>query len=94
MGRGVALPSDEVLEFLLASEVLCFENLFHFPFRFSFDDVWWWFDKIWSVLIGLLIMCEERRVEDVVYLPMGWEFDLVYNRGYYGDYPEGSILPW
>jgi hypothetical protein len=94
MGRGIALPSDEVLELLLSAEVPCFENLLHFPFRFAFDDVWWWFNKVGSVLISLLIMCEERRVEDVVYLPMGWEFDLICNWGYYGDYPEGSVLPW
>jgi hypothetical protein len=77
MGRGVALPSDEVLELSLSAEVPCFENLFHFPFWFSFYDVWWWFDEVGSVLVGLLIMCEERCVEDVVYLPMRWEFDLI-----------------
>jgi hypothetical protein len=94
MGRGISLPSDEVLELLFVSEVPCFENLFHFPFWFAFNDVWWWFDKIGSMLIGLLITCEEQCVEDVVYLPMGWEFDFVCDRGYYGDYPERSVSPW
>jgi hypothetical protein len=94
MGRGVALPADEILELLLSADVPHFENLLHFPFRFAFDDVWWWFDKIRSVLIGLLITCEERRVEDVMYLPVRWEFDLICNWGYYGDYPEGSVSPW
>jgi hypothetical protein len=46
------------------------------------------------VLFGLLIVCEKRHMEDIVYLPMGWEFDLICNWGYYGDYPKGSILPW
>jgi hypothetical protein len=59
MGRGVALPADEVLELLLSAEVPCFENLLYFPFRFAFDDVGWWFDKIGSVLISLLISCKE-----------------------------------
>jgi hypothetical protein len=94
MGRGVALPSDEILELLLSAEVPRFENLLHFPFRFTFDDIWWWFDEVRSVLIGLLITCEERCVEDVVYLPMRWEFDLVRDRGYYGDYLERSVSPW
>ena len=94
MGRGVALPANEVLELLLSAEVPRFENLLYFPFRFAFDDVWWWFDKIWSVLIGLLITSEEGRVEDVVYLPMRGEFDLVRDRGYYGDYLERSVSPW
>jgi hypothetical protein len=94
MGRGIALPADEVLELLLSAEVPCFENLLYFLFWFAFNDVWWWFDKVRSVLIGLLIPCEEGRVEDVVYLPMRWEFDLICNWGYYGDYPEGSVSPW
>jgi hypothetical protein len=59
MGRGVSLLSDEVLELLFVSEMPCFENLLHFPFGFAFNDVWWWFDKIWSMLIGLLITCKE-----------------------------------
>jgi hypothetical protein len=59
MGRGVTLPSDEVLELLLSAEVPRFENLLHFPLWFAFDDVWWWFDKIGSMLIGLLVTCEK-----------------------------------
>jgi hypothetical protein len=94
MRRGVSLPANEVLELLLLAKMPRFENLLHFPFRFAFDDVWWWFNEIGSVLIGLLIPCEERCVENIVYLPMRWEFDLICDRGYYGDYPEGSILPW
>jgi hypothetical protein len=94
MGRGVTLPSDEVLELLLSAEVPRFENLLYFPFRFAFYNVWWWFDKIGSVLIGLLITCEERCMEDVMYLPMRGEFDLICDWGYYGDYLERSISPW
>jgi hypothetical protein len=94
MRRGVALPSDEVLELLVTSKVACFEYLLNFPFWFAFNDIWWQFNKVWLMLFHLLIMCEEGYVEYVVYLPMRWEFDLICDWGYYGNYLERSILPW
>ena len=94
MRRGVALPSDEELELLVASKVSCFEYLLDFPFWFAFDDIWWRFNKVGSVLFRLLITSEEGCVKYVVYLPMRWKFDLICDWGYYGDYLKRSVSPW
>ena len=54
---------------------MCFDYLFHFPFFFSFNDIRWWFDKIWTVLIGFLIRSEEIGMEYIVYFPGGQEVE-------------------
>ena len=59
MRRGVALPSDEILKFLLAPKAVSFEYLLDFPFWFAFYDIWWQFNKVWAMLFCLLITCEE-----------------------------------
>ena len=59
MRRGVALPSDEVLELLLASKVVSFEYLLDFPFWFTFYDIWWQFNEVGTMLFCLLITCEK-----------------------------------
>jgi len=33
-------------------------------------------------------------MEDVMYLPMGWQLESVCDFGYLGGYLEGSVLPW
>jgi len=33
-------------------------------------------------------------MEDIVYLPMGWQSEFVCDFGYLGGYLEGSVLPW
>jgi len=39
MGRGVALPSDQELQLLAATKDPFVQDLFDFPFLFSFDNV-------------------------------------------------------
>ena len=67
MGGGIPFPSDEVL-FLLHSPIESFsEYLLYFPLLFSFDNIRWWFDKIWDVLIGFFVWCQQGDMEDIVY---------------------------
>src|SRR5712672_3670850 len=71
MGWGIALPSDQELQLLAATEDLFGEDLFHFPFFFSFYDVRRGFKEVFAVFHCFFIRGKERRVEDVVYLPRG-----------------------
>jgi len=76
MGRGVALPSDQELQLLAATKDPFSEDLFHFPFFFSFYDVRRGFEEVFAVFHCFFIRGEERRVEDVVYLPRGRDCNL------------------
>jgi len=49
VGRRVALPSDQVLQSFSSPEVTLLEDLFDFPFFFSFDDVRRGFEEVLSV---------------------------------------------
>src|SRR5712675_3563419 len=49
MGWGIALPSDQVLQRLVATEDPFAEDLFDFPFFFSFDDVRRGFEEVLTV---------------------------------------------
>src|SRR5712671_6825401 len=71
MGRGIALPSDQELQLLAATKDPFAEDLFHFPFFFSFYDVRRRLKEVFAVFHCFFIRGEERRVEDVVYLPRG-----------------------
>src|SRR5712672_2089775 len=71
MGWGIALPSDQELQLLAATKDPFVQDLFHFPFFFSFDDVGRRFEEVFAVFHSFFIWGEERRVEDVVYLPRG-----------------------
>ena len=46
MGSGVALPTDAVLFFLLSAIVSPSNDVLHFPFGFSINNVWWWLDEV------------------------------------------------
>src|SRR5712672_2575180 len=71
MGRRVALPSDQELQLLAATKDPFVQDLFDFPLLFSFDDVGRWFQEVFAVFHCFLIWGEQRRGEDVVYLPRG-----------------------
>ena len=79
MRWGVALPSHEVLLLLPTAKRPLLENAFDFPFWFSFQNIRRWFDKIWAVLIGFFVRCEEGSMEDVMDFPGGREFEFVSN---------------
>src|SRR5712671_7666343 len=71
MGQGIALPSDQELQLLAATEDPFSKDLFHFPFFFSFYDVGRRLKEVLSVFHCFFVWGEERRVENVVYLPRG-----------------------
>src|SRR5712672_3341844 len=71
MGRGIALPSDQELQLLAATEDPFAKDLFHFPFFFSFYDVGRRLEEVFAVFHCLFVRGEERCVENVVYLPHG-----------------------
>ena len=48
--RGVPFPSHEILSFLPSSVETCVCYLFYFPFFFSVDDVWGWFNEVRAML--------------------------------------------
>ena len=66
----VSEPFDSILELFGLSEAPCSHDLLHFPFWFTFYDVWGWLMVIGSVLLRLLIWGEEHCVEDVMDLPL------------------------
>jgi hypothetical protein len=70
------------------------EDLFYFPFFFAFYFVWWWFDKIASVLFGLREGREKRCMKHVMNLPCFRETEFVCHWGYLGNYLERSVSPW
>src|SRR5712672_110508 len=71
MGRGIALPSDQELQLLAATKDPFVQDLFDFPLFFSFDDVGRGLKEVFTVFHCFFVWGEERRVEDVVYLPRG-----------------------
>src|ERR1700753_1841987 len=48
--RGVPFLSYKVLSFLPSSMETCVCYLFYFPFFFSVDNVWGWFDEVRAML--------------------------------------------
>ena len=57
------------------------DNLLHFPFRFTVDNVGWWSFVIGAVGLGLSIASQEVDVEDGVYLHMRGEGQAISHRG-------------
>src|SRR6266403_1882439 len=51
----VSDPPDSILELFGLSEAPCSHDLLHFPFWFTFYDVWGWLVVVRSVLLHLLI---------------------------------------
>src|SRR5882672_7114100 len=73
MGRGIALPSDQELQLLAVTEDLFAKDLFYFPLLFSFYNVRGGFEEVFAMFHCFFVRGEERRMEDVVYLPCGWD---------------------
>src|SRR5712672_511921 len=94
MGRGIALPSDQELQLLAATKDPFVQDLLYFPLFFSLDDVGRRFKEVLSVFHCFFVWGEERRVEDVVYLPRGRYLQFVGHGGYFSDYSEGSVSLW
>src|SRR5712671_1321956 len=94
MGWGIALPSDQELQLLAATKDPFAKDLFNFPLFFSFDDVRRGFKEVFAVFHCFFIWGEERRVEDIVYLPRGRNLHFVGHGGYFSNYPEGSVSLW
>src|SRR5882757_1296100 len=94
MGQRVALPSDQELQLLAATEDPFVQDLFDFPLLFSFDDVGRGFQEVFTMFHCFFVRGEERRVENVMYLPRGRYLQLVGHGGYFSDYPEGSVSLW
>ena len=46
------------------------------------------------MLIGFFVRHEKGGMEDIVDSPRDWEFELISDMRYLGDYLERSILPW
>ena len=46
------------------------------------------------MLIGFFVRREKGGVEDIVNFPRDWEFELISDVRYLGDYLEGSVSPW
>ena len=63
---GITLPLDEVLKFLLLSEILMPQNVFYLKFFFFIDQFWGWSKVIGSLLLRHPIGCQQRGVEDVM----------------------------
>jgi hypothetical protein len=83
-----------VLELPCSSETSGSQDLFNFPFGFSFYDVRWWFNEILPMLFCLLVRRKEGCVENIVNFPLRQQFQLVCDGGYYGGYHKQSIPPW
>jgi hypothetical protein len=47
-----------------------FDDLFDFPFWFTFYDIRWWFQEIGTVLVSLSVGRKKGGMEDIVYLPI------------------------
>src|SRR5712672_3850211 len=90
----VVLPSYEILQFLSSAEVALSEDLFDFPFFFSFDQFRWRFQKVCSVFVGFLIRREKGCVKHVVDSPCFRETDPVGDVGNLSDYLERSVSLW
>jgi hypothetical protein len=53
------------------------DDLFNFPFWFTFYDVGRWFQEVWSMLGHFFVGCEQGSMEDVMNFPGWWELELV-----------------
>jgi hypothetical protein len=42
------------------------EYLLHFPFRFAFYDIWWWFNEVGAMLFHFLVADKKGGMENVV----------------------------
>ncbi len=67
---GVSCPPDSVLESSGPTEASGPYDLFHFPLRFAFDDVWGGVVVVWSVFFRFLVQGEKSGMEDVMDLPL------------------------
>src|SRR5712671_203909 len=90
----VVLPSYEILQFLSSAEVALSEDLFDFPFFFSFDQFGGRFEEVCSVFFGFLVWRKEGCMKHVVDSPSFRELDLVSDVGDFCDYLEGSVSLW
>jgi hypothetical protein len=74
---GTSLPSKEILQLLVASNLVRAKDLFHFIFRLIINQLWQRFGVI-SAMFGCFSICgQERGMEDIMYLPMGRQFDAI-----------------
>ena len=69
VGGGVALPTDTILFFLLAAIVAPSNDLLHFPFRFSINDIRWRFNEVSPMFGSFSKWGKVRHVEHIVDLP-------------------------
>ena len=53
------------------------DDRFHFPFFFSFDEVRWWEEVVWSMCVILLVWGKKAGVEYGVDLPLGRKVQLI-----------------
>jgi hypothetical protein len=67
------------------------KDLFYFPFQFTFYEVQWRFQEIWSMSLCFIVWGQERCMKHVVDFPSVREFQAVGDVGYLSDYLERSI---
>ena len=73
MGTQIPFPVNEVL--ILRSPRPHVQDFLHFSLHHPIDKVRWWFQEVFTMFFGLLIGVEQLGVEDIVYLPMSWQFE-------------------
>ena len=76
----VPFPFDEVLYLAPSSNFPRLEDLFDFVFFFPIDKVRRRSCEIWSVELGFMIRGQQVCMEDVVYLPLWRERQLISDR--------------
>ena len=74
----VVPPFDEELHLSISFPLS--DDRFHFPFFFSFDEIRWWEEVVWSVCVILLVWGEKAGVEYGVDFPLGRKVQLVRKR--------------
>jgi hypothetical protein len=77
MSRGISLPSKEILQLLVASSSAGAEDLFYFVFRLIINQLQQRFGVISAMFGCFSIYRQERGMEDIMYLPMGRQFDAI-----------------
>ena len=76
----------------LAAYCLRIQNLFYFEFFFLIYNIWGQVSEGFPIFCGNNMWGDKESMEDQMYLPMVWEFELHVHWSYYFFDFKGSVL--
>src|SRR5487761_1266623 len=87
----VSFPFEEILQLSPLSMMSVISDVLDFVLSFSFDKIRWGSREVGTVRVRFDIWGKETGMEYWMYIPLGWQFQLICHRRYDFDYLEGSM---